>query len=193
MRIKIKTKRLILRPFHISDYKQWLWLETHRLPPKGKFDKPLQNKSNLNFKYFKWLVNVLKDDMKQDEYYRIPAFELKSNKLVGYVSFSIISRGSYQMANFGYHTYSLYRKLGFGTEMARAGLKIGFQSLKLNRLEAAIDRGNVPSIRLARAIGMRKEGTKENYVYNGQVWEDSLIYVANPSDVGLKPTTPQIF
>jgi RimJ/RimL family protein N-acetyltransferase len=57
-------------------------------------------------------------------------------------------------------------------------------------LEAAINLDNKASIRLAKSIGMKREGIKKRYWFEYEKWTDHLIYVANPEDVGLRPTKP---
>jgi len=37
---------------------------------------------------------------------------------------------------------------------------------------------------------MKREGIKKRYWYEYGKWTDHLIYVANPEDIGLKPTKP---
>ncbi len=52
---------------------------------------------------------------------------------------------------------------GLGTEVAQALLDYSFEKLKLSRLICLIERGNLPSIRVATKIGMtfEKEGRDE--------------------------------
>lgn len=109
---------------------------------------------------------------------------------MGFIDFDIFLRSTHQFANFGYVIHNTHWGRGFGQEAARAGLRIGFEKLKLNRLEAAINLDNKKSIRLARAIGMRREGVKRRYWFEDGKWVDHLIYVANPEDVGLKSKKP---
>jgi RimJ/RimL family protein N-acetyltransferase len=87
--------------------------------------------------------------------------------------------------------HNRYWGLGYAREAAAAGLVVGFRDLKLNRIEAAINLDNRKSIRLVRAIGMRREGIKKRYWLEDGEWVDHLIYVANPEDVGLKPHKPK--
>jgi RimJ/RimL family protein N-acetyltransferase len=94
------------------------------------------------------------------------------------------------MANFGYQVHNCYWGKGYGREAAKAALKIGFSQLCLNRLEAAIDRENPRSLALARAIGMRREGVKRNYLYEDGAWTDQIVFVANPADAGLRAAKP---
>lgn len=60
----------------------------------------------------------------------------------------------------------------------------------VNRLEVAINLDHVRSIRLARSIGMRREGIKGRYIYENSKWTDHIVYVANPEDIGLKANKP---
>ncbi|MEK2690859.1 GNAT family N-acetyltransferase [Bdellovibrio sp. GT3] len=126
----------------------------------------------------------------KDDYYWFGLFEKKSGLLVGAIDIDVLVRGSHEFANFGYAIYNRHWGRSYGQEAAKAGLKIGFKYLKLNRLEAAINLDNRKSVRLAKAIGMRKEGIKRRYWFEHGKWTDHLIYVANPEDVGLKPTKP---
>jgi RimJ/RimL family protein N-acetyltransferase len=51
---------------------------------------------------------------------------------------------------------SAWRK-GFGSEGARAAIRYGFETLGIPRLSAVIHTGNLPSIKLAEALGMHFE------------------------------------
>lgn len=126
-----------------------------------------------------------------DDYYRYYVFEKKTGVIVGQIDFDIFVRSTHQFANFGYQIYNRYWGMGYGTEASVAGLKIGFKDLRLNRLEAAINLDNKISIRLARSIGMQREGIKKRYWYEHGKWTDHLIYVANPEDIGMRAHKPK--
>ena len=111
--------------------------------------------------------------------------------MIGQIDFDIFVRSTHQFANFGYQIYNRHWKKGYGKEAAYMGLKIGFKELKLNRLEAAMNLDNKISTKLAKAIGMKKEGIKKRYWFEYGKWTDHLIYVANPEDIGLKANKPQ--
>lgn len=174
----------------MSDYSVWREAVMSVYPKINKWDRgPLEkNKANRS-RFFKY---VLKNQLKAkiDDSYVFSIFEKKSGKLIGAVDFDIYVRGSHQFANFGYFICNTHWGLGYGKEAAYAGLKIGFSQLKLNRLEAAINFDNLKSIRLAKAIGMKKEGIKKRYWFEEGKWVDHLIFVANPEDVGLKANKP---
>lgn len=187
LRSEVRTKRLILRPLKISDYNVWLDSWVKRLPAQSKWDSGPKAQKECTKAIFLKLKRRLRQLAKDDDYYRLYVFEKKSGEIVGEIDFDVYVRSTHQFSNFGYQIYNPYWGKGYGQEAAKAGLKIGFKDLKLNRLEAAINLDNKKSIRLVKAIGMIKEGIKRRYWFENGAWVDHLIYVANPEDVGLKP------
>lgn len=186
----IETKRLILRPLRKSDY--WTWYESNVecAPKKNKWDTGPRKPETCTRKWFDKIRKRHQDLAKNDDYYFFGAFEKSTGRLVGHVDIDVFVRSTHQFANFGYYLHNPYYGKGYGQEAAAAGLQIGFQYLKLNRLEAAVNLDNRKSIRLCRAIGMVREGIKRRYWFEYGKWVDHLIYVANPEDIGLKPTKP---
>jgi RimJ/RimL family protein N-acetyltransferase len=135
---------------------------------------------------FKKIVQRHERVARADQCYIYGIFEKRSGALVGAVDIFVIIRGLYQMGNLGYRIHNRYWNRGYGKEAASAALRIGFNDLKLNRLEAAINLDNKKSIALARSIGMRREGIKRRYLFENDQWTDHILYVANPEDIGLK-------
>ena len=76
---------------------------------------------------------------------------------------------------------------GYGTEMIRGCMDIAFKTLRLHRVEAAIDKDNVPSIKIAGKLGMRRECLRKKDFFIGGRWVDSVIYVLLEEDWGVKP------
>lgn len=186
----VKTRRLVLRPLRKADY--WTWYESNVEcgPPKSKWDHGPRDPKDCTRGGFDKILQRHKELARKDEYYFFGVFEKKSGCLVGLVDFSVFVRGTHQFANFGYSLHNPFWGKGYGQEAAAVGLRIGFQQLKLNRLEAAINLDNRKSIRLCRAIGMEREGVKRRYWFEHGRWVDHLIYVANPENIGLKPVKP---
>jgi ribosomal-protein-alanine N-acetyltransferase len=188
--IEIKTRRLILQPIKKADYSVWYEAYVNGAVKKSKWDQDPLNPKLCSLTKFLKFKKRLKDLAKNDDYYRYYIFEKKSGALIGQIDFDIFVRGTHQFANFGFFIFNLHWGKGYGQEAAAAGLKIGFKQLKLNRIEAAINLDNKKSIRLVKAIGMKKEGIKKRYWFEDGQWVDHLIYVANPEDLGLKPVKP---
>jgi ribosomal-protein-alanine N-acetyltransferase len=183
----VKTKRLVLRILNLNDYAAWFDAYVNGKPAQNKWDRIPFPAKQCSKAVFKKLLRDYRGLAKRDDYYRIYAVEKKTGAIVGLVDIDIFVRQDVQMANFGYRVFNRHWGKGYGQEIAKTGLKIGFGQLKLNRLEAAITTDNRKSIRLAKAIGMRKEGLRKNYWLEDGKWVDHVIYAANPQDVGLQP------
>jgi len=179
-KIEVKTRRLILRPLKLSDYSTWFDYWTKRKPAQNKWDRGPLSPRKCSKAYYRKFVARLQKLAKEDDYYNFGVFEKKSGHLVGQIDFDIFARDTHQFSNFGYVLSNNYWGLGYGQESAKAGLKIGFKYLKLQRLEAAINLDHRKSIRLAKGIGMYREGIKKAYWLEDGKWEDHVIYVANP-------------
>jgi [ribosomal protein S5]-alanine N-acetyltransferase len=190
LRKEARTRRLILRPLRLRDYPLWFDAWVNRLPPQNQWDTGPRPVKKCSKGEFQKLLARHQQEAKTDDSYWYGIFEKKSGQLVGTLDFDIFVRSTHQFANFGYVLYNKYWRNGYGQEAATAGLRIGFKQLKLNRLEAAINLDNKRSIRLVKAIGMRREGIKKRYWFEHGKWVDHLIYVANPEDVGLEPMKP---
>jgi [ribosomal protein S5]-alanine N-acetyltransferase len=189
-RTEHKTERLIIRPLKMTDYQTWYDAQVNGLPQQSKWDRGPYPAQECTLKIFKNINQEYIDLAKKDDYYRYSVFEKKSGILVGLVDFNIYDRGNLQFANYGYRIYNRHWGQGYGLEAALAGLKIGVKELKLNRLEAAINLDNKKSIKMVKAIGMKKEGIRKKFWYEDGKWVDHLIYVATPQDIGMKSSKP---
>lgn len=192
LREEVRTKRLILRPLKNADYAVWFDAWVNRNPSQSRWDSGPKPPRKCSKTYFKKFITRLQGLAKEDDYYQFGVFEKKTGTLIGSIDFDVYVRSTHQFANFGYVIYNQYWGKGYGQESAAAGLKIGFKQLKLNRLEAAINLDNRKSIRLVKAIGMKREGIKKRYWFEDGKWVDHLIYVANPEDVGFRPLKPKL-
>lgn len=189
-RQETRTRRLILRALDTADYKVWFDAYANGLPQQNRWDRSPMKPGQCTKKFFHKLRREHEALAKNDDYYRYYVFEKKTGAIVGQIDFDVFVRSTHQFANFGYQIYNRHWGKGYGKEASLAGLKIGFQQLHLNRLEAAINLDNRISIKLAKSIGMKREGIKKRYWFEYGKWTDHLIYVANPEDLSLKPKKP---
>ncbi len=187
LRTEVRTRRLILRPLVHSDYEAWFQCWVNHLPAQSRWDSGPKTPGQCSKAYFLKMIARHQKLANADDCYWYAVFEKKTGNLIGGLDFDIFIRSTHQFADFGYVIYNRYWGKGYGQESAAAGLRIGFKQLKLNRLEAAINLDNRKSIRLVKAIGMKREGIKKRYWFEDGKWVDHLIYVANPEDLGLKP------
>ena len=66
----------------------------------------------------------------------------------------------------------------------RATIEIGFQDLELHRVEAGIAPKNKSSLKLAKDLGMRREGLSRKRVFSSGHWRDLVLYALTTEDQG---------
>lgn len=189
-----KTKRLILRPLALHDYENWRQAHSMEHPPQNAWDEGPWKDSELTKAKYKAHLQKLKARLKTGTY-DFGIFRQDDGLLIGRVLLMDVSRGIFQNAYLGYHIFNKYWGEGYASEACRGALDIAFQELKLHRVEAGIAPGNKPSIRVAKAIGLRKEGLSLKRLFFKGKWSDMLIYAATREDFGRKYKTkgPVVF
>ena len=93
-------------------------------------------------------------------------------RVVGLMSLSQIARGNFQSAYLGYYTGEPYAGRGYMTEAMRLLLRHAFEDLKLHRVEANIQPGNLASVALVKRAGFVKEGYSRRYLKICGRWRD---------------------
>ena len=99
-------------------------------------------------------------------------YERTNEQLAGVFNLSEIVRGGFQNAYLCYYGNASFARQGLMTEGLRLTLKYAFKVLKLHRVEANIQPGNVASIKLVRRCGFTREGFSPNYLKIGGRWRD---------------------
>lgn len=69
-----------------------------------------------------------------------------------------------------------FKRMGFMSEAVEAIVKYGFEELNLNRIEALVGIGNVPSLRLLEKNNFKKEGQLRQHYPLADGFEDSLLF-----------------
>ncbi|WP_437634913.1 GNAT family N-acetyltransferase [Sorangium sp. So ce854] len=70
---------------------------------------------------------------------------------------------------------------GYMTEALRAVVRFGFEQLDLHTIEAGIDPGHGPSLRVAERVGFQREGyLRENYFFQGKFYDTILCTMFSP-------------
>jgi ribosomal-protein-alanine N-acetyltransferase len=95
-----------------------------------------------------------------------------AGELAGVINLSEIVRGSFQSAFLGYYAFSPHDRQGHMTRGLRAALREAFRTLRLHRVEANLQPGNVASRRLIRRLGFRREGYSPRYLKVSGRWRD---------------------
>jgi ribosomal-protein-alanine N-acetyltransferase len=97
---------------------------------------------------------------------------IEDGAIVGLYELGQISRGDFQSAYVGYYVHATYERRGYMTEGMELVLHHAFRTLKLHRLEANIQPGNIRSVALVKRCGFRKEGFSPRYLKIGGRWRD---------------------
>lgn len=95
-----------------------------------------------------------------------------TGELAGFVNITNIVRGVFQSAYLGYYAFAGHEGQGLMRAGLRLALREAFGELKLHRVEANIQPGNVASIALAKSCGFRQEGFSLRYLKIRGRWRD---------------------
>ena len=92
--------------------------------------------------------------------------------IAGAINLSQIFRGGFQSAYLGYFMGAPFAGKGFGTEAMQLMLRHSFKELKLHRVEANIQPGNIASVALVKRAGFVREGYSKRYLKICGKWRD---------------------
>ncbi len=178
-----KTSRLILRPLEATDYENWVQAYSSMRPPQNEWDETNWAESELTPKKFKELLKSEKDQRTRDHFYSFGVFLKDDGTLIGLVTLMDISRAIFQNAYIGYRIFNNYWGYGFAQEATRGCIDIAFKKLKLHRVEAGIAPTNKKSIKVAKALKMRKEGLSKRRLLVHKKWQDMEIWALTKEEL----------
>ncbi len=95
-----------------------------------------------------------------------------SGQIVGVINLTNVVMGVFRSAYLGYYIFAGFERQGFMRAGLQAVVRYAFTRLKLHRLEANIQPGNLASIALVERCGFHKEGYSPRYLKIGGRWCD---------------------
>jgi [ribosomal protein S5]-alanine N-acetyltransferase len=95
-----------------------------------------------------------------------------SHEIAGVINITNIVLGLFRSGYLSYYAFVGHDRQGLMLEGLQTVIRVAFGSLKLHRLEANIQPGNVASVALVRACGFSKEGYSARYLKIGGRWRD---------------------
>ncbi len=110
------------------------------------------------------------------------AFLKSSGEMIGGVTLSDIRLHASHSATIGYWIGEGRLRKGNGISCVRAALAHAFNALRLNRVEAACQPGNIASRALLARAGFREEGLARDYLFINGGWRDHLLFAATARD-----------
>ncbi len=167
---KLKTERLILRPFTLKDAKRVQELA----------GDPLISDTTLNIPYPYedgiaeiWISNHEEKFEKKEEL--VLAITLNDEKnIIGAIGLKINT--SFNNAELGYWIGKDFWNNGYATEAAKSVLDFGFNELMLNKIFAHYLARNNSSGKVMQKIGMVEEGLFKQHVIKNGIYEDIVHY-----------------
>ena len=174
MPAKLKTERLILRPFTTDDSDAaFAILEGH--PDVWKFDPGYQRTWEQRAK----LIQKYADWNDPDGCGTLAIIHKQTEQLLGYVGLQLYVLPREPLAT---PEVELYYKLGrafwgqgYATEACQAMVYFAFETMRLQRIVTVTPEGNAPSIRLLQRLGMKIEAAPPE-------WEGDVIgLLSNPN------------
>jgi ribosomal-protein-alanine N-acetyltransferase len=157
-------KRVSLRPPVLADYEELVALvRKSRRFYRGFVTMP--------FKSRKQFAEYAKHGPAGDKF-RFMICRRSDGAIVGSIGLFHIVRLSLQSGVVGYMVGAPFARQGFAGEALQLVLQFAFKKLKLHRVEANIQPGNVASIGLAKRAGFNREGCSRRYLKIGSRWRD---------------------
>jgi [ribosomal protein S5]-alanine N-acetyltransferase len=95
-----------------------------------------------------------------------------TGQLAGVVNLTNVVYGAFRSGYLSYYAFAGFEGQGYMQKGLRSVIKYAFTKLKLHRLEANIQPGNIASIRLVKKCGFTQEGFSPKYLKIGGRWKD---------------------
>ena len=180
-----KTPRLIIRPLELKDFEAWKIAHLLTSKSQNTWDMGPRPKNELTKAVFKKILKQRSEHRKKDLFYDLAVF-LHDGTLVGGTAAMEVARGISHTAFLGYYIFNPYWGNGYAKEAVREMIDIAFTDLKLHRFEAGIEPGNLPSIKVAKSLKMRREGLKKKAIFLRKTWVDLWMYTLTCEDLRYK-------
>ncbi len=105
----------------------------------------------------------------------------ETNEPIGLAGISL-SMNQFKMGEVFYKLLPAFWNNGYATEVTRCIIKLGFEDLKLHRIEANTNTDNYGSIRVLEKAGLQQEGLRRKIVPMNGKWNDGYIYAIIEDD-----------
>lgn len=173
---ELHTERLHLRKMKVSDssslFKIWSDPDVTKFMNVSCFTDENQAKE---------MINLLDDLSRDSKAIRFSIIKKESNEIIGSCGYNSFDFEN-EKAEIGYDIAKSFWGRGYASEAICSLLDHAFSSLKLNRIEAKVDPGNVNSIKLLQKLNFTFEGTLRQYERVEGKFNDLNIYSKLISD-----------
>ncbi len=189
--IRVRCRRIFLRPPTIKDWHSWS--ELRQLSRDFLIPwEPRWGKNDLTEGSYRQRLSTYRQDWQQGRSYSFFIFRRDDGCLLGALNINNVRRGIVQSANFGYWLGQPHSRQGYMREALTAGLKFCFHYLDLHRIEAACLLNNQASRKALLATGFQPEGLARSYLKINGRWQDHQTFAVLFSDVAHRLDQAQI-
>lgn len=174
----VQTDRLLLRPFTDGDFAAMYAIQSNAEVATYLYWEPRSRNATrgvLNQKI--WQVSL----EREGDMLGLAVERRDTGQMIGQANLRLASE-EYRQGELGYLLHPDHHKRGFGTEVATALLRLGFEGAGLHRVYGQCDARNVGSARVMERAGMRLEGHLRENEFVKNTWTDTLIYAMLAAD-----------
>ena len=171
----IRAPRVMLRAPAISDYAQWARLREESRAFLSPWE-PIWPADDLTKLAFRRRIRRYQREIRNGTGFPFLVFSPDSETLLGGLTLAHIQRGVTQSGVLGYWMGAPYAGKGLMGAAVRAVTEYSFDTLHLNRIEAACLPHNAASIRLLEKVGFTREGYARKYLCIDGRWQDHLLF-----------------
>jgi ribosomal-protein-alanine N-acetyltransferase len=176
MQPTLQTKRLILRPFELTDGDDVRRLAGDRAIADTTLQIPHPYEVGMAEEWI--LTRGPRFEAGEEVVFAVVLRE--SGELIG--AMGLVIEGKFRKAELGYWIGRPYWGNGYCTEAGQAVLEYGFQALNLNRIHAYHFKRNPASGRVMQKLGLKHEGSAREHVMKWGLVEDVELYGILRSD-----------
>ena len=171
----IRGERVLVRAPVLADFPQWAKLREESRAFLAPWE-PVWPADDLTRLAFRRRIRRYQREIRNGTGYPFFVFSPDGETLLGGLTLSHVQRGVAQSASLGYWMGASFAGKGYMAAAVRALIIFAFDTLHLNRIEAACLPHNQASIRLLEKVGFRREGYARKYLCIDGRWQDHLLY-----------------
>jgi ribosomal-protein-alanine N-acetyltransferase len=178
----IEGRGVRLRPPALQDFEEWRALREESRAHLTQWE-PSWSAREATRDWFRNRLKLMERDRRDGAALPLFIARRSDGRLVGGVTLSRIRRDAIRSASIGYWVGERHLGKGYATAAVAAALAHAVDQLTLNRIEAAVQPGNEPSLRLLARCGFRQEGLARDYLFINGAWRDHLLFAATARDL----------
>jgi ribosomal-protein-alanine N-acetyltransferase len=171
----LRGQGVMLRAPALNDHAQWAQLRERSRSFLTPWE-PIWPADDLTKVAFRRRIRRYQREIRSGVGYPFLVFSPDGGTLYGGLTLAHIQRGVTQSAVLGYWMGQPFAGKGLMTDAVRAAVEFAFETLRLNRVEAACLPHNAASMRLLEKVGFTREGYARKYLCIEGRWQDHILY-----------------